>query len=245
MDVPNDTSADPQWGDKQRDIKARAILHTVKHFVPAPLEGTNWLDIGCGSGDIAATIAPYVNSIIGIDPEPWARWIDLERTNPNLQFLNESMENLSRPEGSVDIVVCNQVYEHVSNPQALITEIYRILKPGGYCYLAGPNLLFPIEPHIYLPFLHWLPRRWANNLLISCGSSAILQANSACYWTLKRWLHLFEIKNAVPYIIEHPADYGRTTMAWHILSCLPSFIIGRLTWLSPTFVFVLRKPIVS
>jgi ubiquinone/menaquinone biosynthesis C-methylase UbiE len=244
MDASNNVSADPQWGDQQRDVKAQAILNTMRHFVSVSLEKTAWLDIGCGSGDIAATIAPYVKSIIGIDPEPWARWFELQKVNPNLQFLSESIENLSCSDNSTDMVVCNQVYEHISNPQSLIAEIYRILKPGGYCYFAGPNLLFPIEPHIYLPFLHWLPRRWANNLLKFCGSSATLQANSACYWTLKRWLHLFEINNAVPYIIKHPYAYGRTTWSWKILSCVPSFIIERLTWLSPSFVFVLRKPIV-
>jgi ubiquinone/menaquinone biosynthesis C-methylase UbiE len=245
MDALNHVSADPQWGDKQRDVKAQAILHTMGHFASVSLEETTWLDIGCGSGGIAATIAPCVKSIIGIDPEPWDRWLHYQRANPNVQLINESMETLSCADNGMDIVVCNQVYEHVSNPQKLIAEIHRVLKPGGYCYFAGPNFLFPIEPHIHLPFLHWLPRSWANTLLHICGASGTLEANSASYWTLKKWLHLFEIKNAVPYIIKQPYAYGRRNWTWRILACMPSFLIERLTWLSPSFVFVLRKSIIS
>jgi ubiquinone/menaquinone biosynthesis C-methylase UbiE len=245
MDTSNVGYTDPLWGAEQRDLKAQAILQTVTHFVPADLAKTSWLDIGCGSGGISSTIAPHVKSIIGIDPEPWGRWHDFQRINQNLRFLNEDIENLSCADNSMDVIVCNQVYEHVPNPRTLITEIYRVLKPGGYCYFAGPNLLFPIEPHIYWPLLHWLPRQWANKFLHFCGSSATLQANSTCYWTLEKWLHLFEIYNVVPYIIKHPSSYGRTTWSWKILSCLPYFLIERLTWLSPSFVFVLRKPLVS
>lgn len=238
-----DDYKDPKWGDKERDIKAQAILYTMKNFITVPFEKTDWLDIGCGSGGIAATLAPYVRSIIGVDPEPWRRWYDYQRLNSNLQFLNESTENLSCTENSVDIVVCNQVYEHVANPQALIAEIHRVLRPGGYCYFAGPNFLFPIEPHICLPVLHWLPRQWVNKLLHFCGSTTDLDANSACYWTLKKWLRLFEISNVIPFMIKHPYAYGRSTLAWKVLSFLPSFLLERLTWLSPSFVFVLRKPL--
>ena len=198
--ISSKQSNEPRWGAKNRDIKAQAILQTVSHFITVPLAQTTWLDIGCGSGGIAATIASQVKSIVGIDPDSWPRWAQFQRIHSNLQLLNESVDNLSYPDNSVDVIVCNQVYEHVSNQLYLIAEIYRILKPGGYCYFAGPNLLFPIEPHVFWPFVHWLPRQFAIKFMQVFGSKGILDARSTDYWTLKKRLQHFEIHNAIPYI---------------------------------------------
>jgi 2-polyprenyl-3-methyl-5-hydroxy-6-metoxy-1,4-benzoquinol methylase len=247
MGDTNTRQPDPRWGGKDRDIKAQTILKTTAHFVSIPLLQTNWLDIGCGIGGIAANIAPYVKSITGIDPEPWPEWSDFQEQYPNLQFSHESIESLSLTDNSIDIIICNQVYEHVPNPQYLIAEIYRILKPGGYCYFAGPNLLFPIEPHVFWPFVHWLPRPFAVKLLCICGSKGILDAYSTHYWKLKKWLSHFEITNAVPVIIQNSEIYGKSSWLkpfwlWRFLSYIPSSVIHAMTWLSPGFVFILRKP---
>lgn len=51
------SSALPRWGAEQRDAKARTILRVMERFGPASLRATRWLDIGCGSGGIAAAIA--------------------------------------------------------------------------------------------------------------------------------------------------------------------------------------------
>ncbi len=212
--------------------------------MPVSLAQTTWLDVGCGSGDIAATIAPHVKSILGIDPEPWARWSEFQRIHPNLQFSNESVENLACPDNSTDVVICNQVYEHLNDPPRLLAEIYRVLKPGGYCYLAGPNVLFPIEPHTWWPFVHWLPRSWALKILRFCAPRAVSDAQAADYWSVKKWCQRFEIHNALPCILKHPEEILRkNTWMWKALSCVPSSVIEGVTWLSPGFVFVLRKPL--
>jgi len=73
------------------------------------------------------------------------------------------------------------------------------------------------------------------------GSKGILDAYSENYWTLQTWLADFEIHNAVPYIIKNPAKYDKTSLLWRMLSYLPTAILQNLTWLSPGFVFVLKK----
>lgn len=232
---------EPRWGTKDRPKKAFAILQTIKHFVPMPLSETTWLDIGCGNGEIAATIAGHVKSIVAIDPEPWHQWEMLLNDYKNLEFIKESVENLSLENDRFEIVVCNQVYEHVSDPHLLIKEIYRVLKPTGYCYFAGPNLLYPIEPHVFWPFVHWLPRSFAVYLMRVCGSKGVLDANSTDYWTLKRWLNRFEIVDVVPYIVKNPYMYSREGLIWQILSYVPTWFLQKFIWASPGFVFILRK----
>ncbi|MFE8032936.1 class I SAM-dependent methyltransferase [Thiohalocapsa marina] len=162
-------AGDPRWGAEHREAKAAAILQTLCHFAMSNPARADWLDFGCGSGGIAAWLADHVDHITGVDPEPWERWRTFQAAHANLRFIPASAENSGLPEQSVDVVICNQVYEHVDDPQRQISEIRRVLRPGGYCYFAGPNLLFPIEPHVYWPFVHWLPRQFARSLMKALG----------------------------------------------------------------------------
>ncbi len=70
----------------------------------------------------------------------------------------------------------------------------------------------------------------------------LLDANSTTYWQLRRWLADFEVFNAVPYILRHPADYNRSRFFWRMLAIAPERLLDILTFASPAFVFVLRKP---
>ena len=232
----------PRWGSEYRDQKAAAILQAIRRHCIPDLSKTRWLDLGCGSGGISKCIANEVATITGIDPEPWPDWSDYEKAHSNLHFISESMEDLSVSGESVDVVVCNQVYEHVTNPRILIDQIYRVLKSGGFCYFAGPNLLFPIEPHVFWPFIHWLPRNFAVRLMRALGASEVVDANSTTYWTLRKWLKEFEIKDIVPDMISDPTYYQRHGLLWKALSIIPSYAMRPFIWLSPGFVFILKKP---
>lgn len=218
------------------------VLQALRRYGPGNLSRTRWLDLGCGSGGISQVIADEVGTITGVDPESWPTWSTYERTHDNLQFISESVENLSIPDNSVDIAVCNQVYEHIDNPKLLIEQIYRVLKPGGFCYFAGPNLLFPIEPHVFWPFIHWLPRTFAVKLMRAFGAKNVVDAYSTTYWTLRKWLAKFEIRDIVVDMINNPNYYHRHGILWSVLSKIPAFVLRPLTWLSPGFVFILRKP---
>jgi SAM-dependent methyltransferase len=240
----SDGPSDPRWGSENRPRKAEAIWQTLVHYCGAQIAHGLWVDVGCGSGGIAAALAPRIRNMVGIDPEPWERWNVWTHEHPNLTFLRGSYDSappVMAPD-SADVVICNQVYEHVPDPVALIRFIHLILKPGGYCYFAGPNLLFPVEPHVFWPFVHWLPRGLAVSLMRLCGSKAVLDAHSATWWTLRKWLGRFEVFDAVPYILSHPDRYDRRGWFWRPFRLVPTTLLHALTWLSPGFVFVLRKP---
>ena len=78
------------------------------------------------------------------------------------QFVVSDGTSLPFRASSFDIVVCNHVFEHVIGQRELVSEIYRVLKPNGLCYIATGNKLWPIEPHTKLPFLSYLPKSIAN-----------------------------------------------------------------------------------
>lgn len=239
----SETMTDPRWGDQRREEKALSILATLGSVLDVEqIRTSSCVDLGCGSGEIAFHLAGHMRDVTGVDPEPWQRWDEFLALRSNLNYLHENAEALSIPPDSVDIVICNQVYEHVRSPQNLIREIYRILKPGGYCYFAGPNLLFPIEPHVFWPFVHWLPRRFAVGLMRLCGSKGTLDAYSTHLWQLHRWFNELSACNRLPYILHNPDLYGRSGWFWRLFKLIPKWLIDRLTWISPAFVFVLRKP---
>jgi 2-polyprenyl-3-methyl-5-hydroxy-6-metoxy-1,4-benzoquinol methylase len=198
-------------------------------------------DIGCGNGAIAIGIAPYVKHILAIDPEPWPDWSGYSAELDNVSFLSGSVEALQLPSETIDLVICNQVYEHTPDPRLLISTMHRLLKPGGIAYFAGPNLLWPIEPHTLWPFVHWMPRTIAVELMRTLGSTAILDARSVSYWQLRRWLDGFQASSQLQAIMSYHARRVLPPLAAKAIDLCPKLLWKALSPIAPGFVFLLRK----
>jgi len=150
-----------------RAAKARKLL-AMAQAAGLDTVSSICLDVGCALGLITKHLAPAFRQTVGLeyDPEGIAaagRW-----SGARLAFVRGDGLRLPIADGSVDVVVCAQVYEHVADPQRLMAEIWRVLEPGGVCLFTGPNRLFPFEFHSRLPFVHWLPfcctRRFVHRL---------------------------------------------------------------------------------
>ena len=241
--------SDPRWGQQDRDKKAAALLRTVEIALgdPDAARSGHWLDIGCGSGGVAASLAASVARVSGIDPESWDRWADYEGAHSNLMLKRGSYRDLDAWMGpaAIDVVVCNQVYEHVEDADALIEAIARVLKPGGTCYFAGPNLLWPIEPHVFWPFVHWLPRSFAQHAMRTLGSrhAQELDAFSWSYWRLRRSFRRagLDVRGAIHERLVAAAELT-PSLPLRLMAALPRTLVEALTPLSPGFVFLLHRP---
>ncbi len=245
VDPPS--KVDPRWGAEQREEKAQGILHTLLAIEGAEVLRGTWVDVGCGSGAIAADLAGRVDRIVGIDPEAWSRWPDLSRAHANLRFHAGSYRDLAAilSPASVDVAVCNQVYEHVDSPPDLLACIHRVLRSGGICYFAGPNLLWPIEPHVHLPFVHWIPRAAAIRLLQWVGGERHrdLDAHSLDFWRLRRLFGRtgFSARSAFAARARAGVDLGDTGLAMRAAASMPGIVERAMQPLLPGFVYVLRK----
>lgn len=248
MDEQASSKGDPRWGKKGRDRKADAILATLKEHCRDDLKHCLWLDVGCGSGGVAATLAAHVDQVVGVDPEPWENWRTLSDERLNLVFHAGSYRDLSRllATGSVDVIVCNQVYEHVDDPAALLHAMKQVMKPGSICYFAGPNLLWPIEPHVFWPFVHWLPRTFAQHLMRRLGSrqAGDLDARSWSYWRLTQLFHRegFQYVSAIHARVLAGAKATDAPRLLRLAARLPRGLFKALAPISPGFVFVLTRP---
>lgn len=92
--------------------------------------------------------------------------------------------DLPFPDDSFDYVVSNAVIEHVGGPagaRRMITESERVARIG---YLhTTPNRWFPIEPHLMIPLLHWLPENARRRAFSVIGFDGYTKEN---YWLFSK-----------------------------------------------------------
>ena len=120
------------------------------------------LDIGCGIGTYVRKLGELSTRVYGIDIDP-AR---VHRSESGALAAAVS-ERLPFADGSFDVVLLNEVIEHVQDDAATLREACRVVRPGGHVVVYAPNRLYPFETHgVYLgkryvfgniPFVNYLP----------------------------------------------------------------------------------------
>ncbi|MFN8557094.1 MAG: methyltransferase domain-containing protein [Dehalococcoidia bacterium] len=131
----------------------------------APLTGQAVLDIGCGLGAYVRRFRDFTPRVFGMDVDTPRVVEGARRGTPNL--MTAAAESMPFRDGSFDVVVLNEVIEHVQDDRATLREAVRSLRPGGVVVIYAPNRLYPFETHgVYLgrryvfgniPLVNYLP----------------------------------------------------------------------------------------
>lgn len=151
-------------------------LAMIERYVS--LQGRRALDLGCGVGEYVRAFARQGAQSIGLDVE-LPRLVEARERSAegdwNTEFLAGAGEALPFPDASLDVIVLNEVIEHVDDDRATLREVSRVLTEDGRCVLFAPNRLYPFETHgIYLrgryifgniPLVNWLPSRLRDRLV--------------------------------------------------------------------------------
>jgi len=103
--------------------------------------GRALLDVGCGRGAVAAALSTRFDEVHGVDAdeEPLE---EARRRGVATRRVDLDAEPLPYDERSFDAVLCLEVIEHVRDPEALVRELARVLRPRGTLYLSTPNIRF-------------------------------------------------------------------------------------------------------
>ena len=157
-----------RWWDRTGDFRP---LHEINPLrlgwigARAPLARARVLDVGCGGGILAESMASAGADVLGIDlaeaPLGVAR-LHAKETGAELEYRAVPVETLAEQmPGAFDVVTCLEVLEHVPDPGSTIEACARLARPGGRVFLSTINRnpkswLFAIAGAEYV--LRLLPR---------------------------------------------------------------------------------------
>lgn len=201
------------------------------------------LEIGCGSGIIAARLAELA-------PQAIVQAVDVADNRivfSGFEFAIVKGTDLPFRSEQFDLVISNHVIEHVgSHLDQLehLREIARVLSPSGVGYLAVPNKWRLIEPHYHLPLLSWLPQKIADYWVQKSGRGAYydcapLSCGSALQLFEEGGLAATDI--TLPALratleVEHPQ-----AIATRVARLLPDVFLGFSKPIIPTLIYLLKK----
>jgi SAM-dependent methyltransferase len=124
--------------------------------------GGRVLDYGCGAGRLVVSGRRNGVDMYGTDLFYGGSKTKQEAEASGLlgTVISElgSDSTIPFPDGYFDLVVNNQVMEHVEDLGAVLDEIARVLRPGGHVLSLFPSKDVWREGHIGIPFSHWFPK---------------------------------------------------------------------------------------
>lgn len=157
-----------RWWDPSSEFKP---LHDINPLrldyidAHAQLSGKRVLDVGCGGGILAESMAQRGAQVTGIDmgesPLAVARLHQLE-SGVEVDYQRTTAEELAaQAPASFDVVTCMEMLEHVPSPASVIEACAQLVKPGGHVFFSTINrnpksYLFAIVGAEYV--LRMLPR---------------------------------------------------------------------------------------
>lgn len=138
-----------KWGDNYiyHDKSFSERLKNVHQLVNELTDRSNILDIGCGSGEITASVYERFRcNVIGMDvSDKMIEHCKDHYSEKNLSFELGDILNLRFPSGHFDLVLSLSVIEWLEDYERAVAEVSRVLKQGGQWIVSLPNWASPFR----------------------------------------------------------------------------------------------------
>ena len=152
------TNADPQelakfselahkWWDPESEFRPLHQINPLRldwidQF--AAIRGKKVVDVGCGGGILAESMARRGANVLGVDladkPLKVAQLHAMEGGVANLDYRSVSAEDLAAEQpGAFDVVTCMEMLEHVPDPSSVVRACTAMAKPGGWVFFSTLN----------------------------------------------------------------------------------------------------------
>jgi 2-polyprenyl-6-hydroxyphenyl methylase / 3-demethylubiquinone-9 3-methyltransferase len=136
-----------RWWDETGEFKPLHAINPLRlEWVDSlvKLSGKQVLDVGCGGGILADSMARRGAQVLGIDLAGKALKVAqlhaLEAETPNIDYREISAEDLALQQpASFDVVTCMEMLEHVPDPASVVRACSALVKPGGWVFFSTIN----------------------------------------------------------------------------------------------------------
>jgi SAM-dependent methyltransferase len=117
------------------DVFSQEEFYQPLFDAAAPVAGERALDLATGTGLMLLMLSRVVETVVGSDvtPEMLARAeaVAAEAGAKNVSFVEAEASSLPLPDAAFDLVTCRTAFHHFPDPVKALSEIHRVLKPGG------------------------------------------------------------------------------------------------------------------
>jgi SAM-dependent methyltransferase len=124
----------------------------LNRFFPTGIFGKEVLEIGVGGEGGLIHMLKDKNRVYGIDVSQSAR-SNCEKLGLGVLVKNLDRERIPFEDNCIDLVFAFEVFEHFSNPQFVLEEIRRVLRPKGHLLISTPNPVIHHWPRLFYPEL--------------------------------------------------------------------------------------------
>jgi 2-polyprenyl-6-hydroxyphenyl methylase/3-demethylubiquinone-9 3-methyltransferase len=135
------------WWDEQSEFRPLHQINPLRlEWIDglACLRGRRVLDVGCGGGILAESMARRAMQVTGIDlaskPLGVARLHAMEAGVENVHYREVAAETLAAEQPSTfDVVTCMEMLEHVPDPSSIVNACAALARPGGWVFFSTLN----------------------------------------------------------------------------------------------------------
>ena len=135
-----------RWWDPNSEFKPLHDINPLRlDYINgiAPLPGKTVLDVGCGGGILAESMAALGARVTGIDLGDKALQVaklHLLESGRQVEYRNIAVEDLAVEQpGHYDIVTCMEMLEHVPDPASTVLACAQLVRPGGHVFFSTLN----------------------------------------------------------------------------------------------------------
>ncbi|MCE9595420.1 MAG: bifunctional 2-polyprenyl-6-hydroxyphenol methylase/3-demethylubiquinol 3-O-methyltransferase UbiG [Planctomycetes bacterium] len=130
------------WDPRAREFRSLRAVQAARFPVLASkwgarLDGARVVDLGCGGGLLSAPLVAVGARVIGVDVSGAS--LRAARARIDANFVRADMRNVPLANACADFVVVADVLEHVEDPEHVVAEAARLLRPGGELFVSTLN----------------------------------------------------------------------------------------------------------